>query len=261
MTRHQMHVTLNDGWTATVTDTPLSPTPRLGIDSVVVGPYTDREERERFFFSATFGSMHFLWDTPDILRFDQDSRDLVAVELQLPYTSADAETTTRLPVLPEIRPGGLRADEAEDCHLEMCTALCRTPGDAELICLRDLDVLDTPLDARIGIAPDLTLLLKDGTVVGWTLTDPARHLTTGYAAPDPAPPAESTRRLYSDCVDLITQPLFDAITDSDPAALARLRAADEALRAQTEDRSRADALLELISNTVEDYGDWHDEPQ
>ncbi|MEV6329272.1 hypothetical protein [Streptomyces sp. NPDC051909] len=255
---HVTHVTLNDGWTATVTDTPLSPTPRLSVDSLVVAPYTEREERERF-FSATFGSMHFLWDTPDILRFDKESRDLVAVELRLPYTSANADVTTRLPVLPEVRPGGLRADEVKDCHLEMCMALCRTPGDAELICLRDLDVIDAPLDARIGIAPDLTLLLQQGTVVGWTLADPARHLTTGYAAPDPAAPAESTRRLLRDCIDLVTQPLFDDITDGEPAALSRLRAADEALRAQTEDRARADALLELISNTVDLYGDWHED--
>ncbi|MGW2641737.1 hypothetical protein [Streptomyces sp. NPDC001348] len=42
--------------------------------------------------------------------------------------------------------------------------------------------------------------------------------------------------------------------DEDPAALARLRAADEALRAQREDRHRADALLSLIGNLVEDSG-------
>lgn len=40
--------------------------------------------------------------------------------------------------------------------------------------------------------------------------------------------------------------------DRDPAALARLRAADQTLRAQREDRRRADALLSLIGNLVED---------
>ncbi|MCC9740265.1 hypothetical protein [Streptomyces sp. MNU89] len=43
--------------------------------------------------------------------------------------------------------------------------------------------------------------------------------------------------------------------DRNPAALARLRAAHEALRNQHEDRHRANALLALISNLVEDYAD------
>ncbi|MET8288057.1 hypothetical protein AB0M86_15995 [Streptomyces sp. NPDC051639] len=41
--------------------------------------------------------------------------------------------------------------------------------------------------------------------------------------------------------------------DGDPTALTRLRAADEALRIQPEDRHRADALLGPIGNLVEDY--------
>jgi hypothetical protein len=46
------------------------------------------------------------------------------------------------------------------------------------------------------------------------------------------------------------------VDDGEPTALARLRAADEALRNQPEDRHRADALLSLIANLVEDYGNW-----
>ncbi|MEU6541640.1 hypothetical protein [Streptomyces sp. NPDC047000] len=42
--------------------------------------------------------------------------------------------------------------------------------------------------------------------------------------------------------------------DGEPAALARLRASDESLRAQREDRHRADALLSLIAGMVRDYG-------
>ncbi|MFJ4642017.1 hypothetical protein ACIP6Q_00595 [Streptomyces bobili] len=71
--------------------------------------------------------------------------------------------------------------------------LCRAPRDTLLTCLRDLDVLDVldildePLDARIGIAPDVALLVQHGNVVGWSLADPARHLTTAYTDPDPNP--------------------------------------------------------------------------
>jgi hypothetical protein len=48
----------------------------------------------------------------------------------------------------------------------------------------------------------------------------------------------------------------DDVVDGEPAALARLRSADESLRTQREDRHRADALLALIATLVEDYGNW-----
>lgn len=220
-----------------------------------VTDYADVMERERF-ITNTFGSQHWLWDTPDVFRFAPDSRKLVGAELQMPYVSAAAETTTRLPVMPAVRPGGLRADEVRDFRHETCTVLCRAPGDAVLISLRDLDVLDEPLEAGIGIAPDVTLLVQHGTVVGWSLTDPARYLTTAYAEPDPNPPSPATRRLLTECLDLVTTPLVDDLVDGEPPALARLRAADESLRNQREDRHRADALLALITTLVEDYGNW-----
>lgn len=60
------------------------------------------------------------------------------------------------PVFPlhPVRPGASR-----DFRLEVPTELCRAPGDTALTCLRDLDVLDEPLQARIGIAPDVALRL------------------------------------------------------------------------------------------------------
>jgi hypothetical protein len=48
--------------------------------------------------------------------------------------------------------------------------------------------------------------------------------------------------------------VVDDLVDGEPAAVARLRAADEALRVQQEDRHRADALREMIATYVEDYG-------
>ncbi|MFI5883467.1 hypothetical protein [Streptomyces sp. NPDC051554] len=242
-------------WRATVTDDPLHITPRFEGDSVRVTDYADVMERERF-VANTFGSQHWLWDTPDVFRFAPDSRKLVGAELQMPYVSAAAETTTRLPVMPDVRPGGLRADEVQDFRHETCTVLCRAPGDAVLISLRDLDVLDEPLEAGIGIAPDVALLVQHGTVVGWSLTDPARYLTTAYTEPDPNPPSPATRRLLTKCLDLVTTPLVDDLVDGEPPALARLRAADDSLRNQREDRHRADALLALITTLVEDYGNW-----
>ncbi|MGW4028852.1 hypothetical protein ACWEFL_05930 [Streptomyces sp. NPDC004838] len=240
-------------WRATVTDDPLHITPRFTGDSVDVAQYANVKERERFLVT-TFGSKEWLWDAPDTFRFDPDSQKLVGAELRLPYMSAAAETSTRVPVMPAVRPGGLRADEMRDFRHEMCSAMYRAPGDAVLICLRDLDVLDEPLEARIGIAPDVALLVQHGTVVGWSLTDPVRYLTTGFADPDPNPPSPATRRLLTECLDLLTAPVVDDLVDGEPAAVARLRAADETLRAQHEDRHRAHALLEMIATYVEDYG-------
>jgi hypothetical protein len=210
-------------------------------------------ERERF-LADTFGSQDWLWDLPDVFRFAPSSRRLVGAEFRMPEESASVEDSARLPVTPEVRPGGLRADEVRDFRHEMCTVLCRAPGDAVLTCLRDLDVLDEPLDARIGIAPDVALLVQHGTVVGWSLTDPAKYLTTAYADPDPTPPSPATRRMLTECLDLMNTSVVDDLVDGEPAAVARLRAADATLRAQHEDRHRADALLDLIATYVEDYG-------
>ncbi|MFE4624880.1 hypothetical protein [Streptomyces mirabilis] len=88
---------------------------------------------------------------------------------------------------------------------ETCTVLCRAPGDAVLICLRDLDIRDEPLEACIGVAPDVALLVQHGTVVGWSLTDPARYLTAAYAEPDSNSPSPATRRLLTECLDLLTR--------------------------------------------------------
>jgi hypothetical protein len=250
-----MRLTLDDDWTATVTGEPLRITPRFDFagQCVRVATYTDVKEHERFQLD-TFGSQDWLWDTPDEVRFDPSGRELVGAQFQLPYEAVDAEDAARVPATPPVHPGGLRADEVRDFRLEVTTELCRAPGDTVLTCLRDLDVLDEPLEARIGIAPDVALLVQHGTVVGWSLTDPVRYLTTGFAAPDPAPVAPATRLLFTESLDLTTTPLLDEVKDRDPAALARLRALDEALRNQREDRHRADALLALIGELVEDYG-------
>ncbi|MFG2027726.1 hypothetical protein [Streptomyces sp. NPDC048825] len=252
-----MRLTLDGDWHATVTEYPLRITPRFDFPGqcVRIAEYADVQEWQRFLVD-TFGSQEWLWDDPDELRFDQADRGLVGAGFRLPYESASAESRARVPTTPPVHPGGLRADEARDFRLEVTTELCRAPGDTVLTCLRDLDVLDEPLEARIGIAPDVALLVQHGTVVGWSLTDPARYLTTRFAVPDPNPPAPATRRLLTECLELITTPLLDEVKNRNPATLARLRALAKALRNQHEDRHRADALLSLIGNLVEDYGNW-----
>ncbi|MFI6646386.1 hypothetical protein ACIBI8_02010 [Streptomyces sp. NPDC050529] len=249
-----MKITIDGDWTATVVGEPLAIAPRFSFRDfrVYIGTYADVEERSQFQLD-TFGSTEWLWDAPDELRFDPVSRELVGAEFHVPGDAADDEDGVRVPITPAVRPGGLRADEARDFRMETTTELCRAPGDTVLTCLRDLDVLDEPLEARVGIAPDVALLVQHGTVVGWSLTDPVCYLTSGFAAPDPSPPALATRSLFTQCLDLVTAS-FDELRDRNPAALSKLRALDGALRVQREDRHRADALHALVAELVEDYG-------
>lgn len=252
-----MRLRFGDDWYATVTDEPLRAVPRFTGDCLSLGPWTDGGERERFLVD-TFGSEPHLWDDPDVLRFDRRTRTLAGAEFQMPQAAAAA---ARIPLTPAVVPAGLRAEEVRDFRHPMCTVLCRAPGDTVLTCLRDLAVLDEPLDARLGIAPDVALLVQHEAVVGWSLTDPVRYLTTAFTAPvltpapAPGPPSPATRRLFGECLDLITvTTLVDDMVDGEPAALARLHAADDALRTQREDRGRADALREMIATYVADYG-------
>ncbi|TXS19690.1 MULTISPECIES: hypothetical protein [unclassified Streptomyces] len=247
-----MKLTFDDNWRAMVTDDLLNIVPGFTGKSVHVAPYTNAVERERF-LADTFGSQELLWDTPDVLRFNPAGQQLVGLEFQLPEESASAEESARLPDQPTSRPGGLRADETRDFRHRSTTVLCRAPGDTALTCLRDLDVLADPIEARIEIAPDLDLVVQHSNVVGWSLTNPVQYLTTGFTEPDPDPPAPATRRLLTECLDLITQPVIFEVEDREPAAVARLRAVDDALRNQRYDRHRADALLALVANMVEDY--------
>ncbi|MER5614128.1 hypothetical protein [Streptomyces sp. NPDC002215] len=78
-------------------------------------------------------------------------------------------------------------------------------------------------------------------------------MTTGFAAPDPAPPAPSTRVLFTTCMDLVTTPWLDAVRRRDPA-VSDLRQFDRRLRDQREDRHRADTLLTLTGGLIKDYG-------
>ncbi|MFI2367976.1 hypothetical protein [Streptomyces sp. NPDC018833] len=63
-------LTFDGDWHATVTGDPLHITPRFTGDSVDVMHCADVKERERFVLD-TFGSQHFMWDFPDVFRFDQ----------------------------------------------------------------------------------------------------------------------------------------------------------------------------------------------
>ncbi|WP_239481505.1 hypothetical protein [Streptomyces sp. CS014] len=247
---------------AVVTDAPLTSTPRLALDipQLIVGEFTDRAGFERL-LPSTFGSREWLGSETDDLLFDDTSRELVAVGLYLPPASAPAEAGIGLSAEPRAVRGGLRAQEKRDVALAQTTVLHCDPEARELVCLRDPGVVGVgaPLDTRIGIAPGLALLVRAGEAVGWSLTEPARYLTTGYADADTAPPAPATGLRLAECLALITRPLIDEVMDQEPSAWHRLRTTELALREQGdrgEDPVRAAALHQLVARLIEDYENW-----
>ncbi|MBL1101970.1 hypothetical protein JK363_36125 [Streptomyces sp. 205] len=245
---------VGDTMSAETTRTPLTFAPRFDFSGpqVIVAGYTDPEGRERQ-LAHTFGSAPWLWSEDDEFRFDQAGRELSHATFSVPPQSAPADSCRRVPDGPDPLPGGLRADTAENFALPQTTVFCCDPEAAELRCVRDLGVLDRPLDARIGIAPDVTLLVQEGAVAGWSLTDPARYLTDGFAEPEATAPSPATRRRLAECLDLVSSPLVDEVMDQDAAAWRMLRTTERALRDQREDRRRADVLHQVISRLMEDY--------
>ncbi|MFD9635993.1 hypothetical protein [Streptomyces violascens] len=82
------------------------------------GCYVDIEERERFLLD-TFGSQPWLWNTPDGLRFDPGSRELVGPNSSCPPAVPIPRTSPAFPPHPPVHPGGLRTDEVRDFRLAL----------------------------------------------------------------------------------------------------------------------------------------------
>ncbi|MEV2212934.1 hypothetical protein AB0H86_16025 [Streptomyces sp. NPDC050997] len=237
------------------TGQPLTFAPRFDIagPQVIIAGYADPAGRERL-IGATFGSMQWLWSETDEVRFAADSRELIGATLHLPPKSALPQICHKRPNRLPTQRGGLRADAAEEFDLLQTTVFCYPSDAAELMCLKGLDVRKGPAPGRIGIASDVCLPVQEGSMVGWSLSDPARYLTDSYADPDTGPPATATGLRLAECLALISEPLVDGVMDGEPEAWHRLRAVELALCEQREDRRRADVLHRVVSRLMEDYG-------
>ncbi|WP_149179846.1 hypothetical protein [Streptomyces sp. TRM49041] len=248
-----MKFSIGDAVSVDTTGNPLLYTPRFDITTpaVTVAEYADMAGRERL-LGKTFGSTQWLWAATDDVYFDRDSRELVGISFFVPALFAPAQARS-LPTAPPPHPAGLRADVAQSFELPQATAFHCDPEATELRCVQDPASLEAMPDARIGIAQDLALLVRDGRVIGWSLTDPARYVTSGFAEPDPAPPSPATRLRLAECLALVSEPLVDEVMDRDPDAWRSLRETESALREQREDRRRAEVLHEVVSRLIEDY--------
>jgi hypothetical protein len=232
---------------------PLTYTPRFDITTpaVTVAGYADMAGRERL-LGKTFGSTQWLWAETDDVYFDQESRELVGLSFFVPPLFASVQVRD-LHAGPPPRSAGLRADVAQAFELPHASVFHCDPEAARLSCVQDRGLLDVTPDARIAIARDLELLVVDDRMIGWSLVDPVRYLTSGFAAPDPGPPSPASRLRLAECLALISEPLVDAVMEQEPDAWRRLRATERALREQSDDQWRRDALHEVVSRLIEDY--------
>ncbi|MEV5604740.1 hypothetical protein AB0L33_25205 [Streptomyces sp. NPDC052299] len=245
-----MKVTVGDGMTAATTDSPLAFTPRFDLRDLqlIVAGYADPAGRERE-LSETFGSMRWLWSEDEYVRFDRDSRELRSLTFFVPARYAPGA----VPHGPRTRAAGLRADVVTEFGMPPATVFHCDTGARALSCLTDARLLGRAPDARLGVAPDVALLVHEGTVAGWSLDDPARYLTDGFAPPPSGAPAPATRLRLAECLELVSSPLVDRVMDLEPEAWRRLRAAERALGEQRQDRVRADVLHGVVSRLIEDY--------
>ncbi|MEW2619073.1 hypothetical protein [Streptomyces sp. NPDC048106] len=235
------------------TMSPLPYTPRFDITvpAVTVAGYADMEGRERL-LGKTFGSTQWLWAATDDIYFDQETRKLVGVSLFVPplFTSAQVCYPSDGP---PARLAGLRAKVTDAFELPQATAFHCDPDATELRCVQDPALLGVVPDVRVGIACGLTLLVRSGRMIGWSLADPAHYLTGGFAEPDPGPPSPATRRRLAECLALISEPLVDKVMDQVPDAWNYLRETERALREQSDDEHRRDVLYKVVSRLIEDY--------
>ncbi|WP_405940250.1 hypothetical protein OG338_29420 [Streptomyces sp. NBC_00726] len=246
-----MKVTVGDGMAATTTDSPLAFAPRFDFRDLqlIVAGYADPAGRERE-LPETFGSMRWLWSQDEYMRFDRDSRELRSLTFFVPARYVPEGPSFQDG--PPARAAGLRADAVGEFGMPQTTVFHCGPGARALTCLADVGLLGGEPDARLGVAPDVDLLVYEGVVAGWRLGDPARYLTDGFAEPPSGPPVTATRLRLAECLELASSPLVDRAMDGDPEARRRLGAVEGALREQREDRARADILHGVISRLIED---------
>ncbi|MER7196735.1 hypothetical protein [Streptomyces sp. CB01635] len=249
-------VSFSVGGTVSVETTgrPLRFTPRFDLpgQQLIIAGYADAREREKQ-LADTFGSMQWLWSENDFLRFDRDSRGLCSATFFLPLRSAPYEAGHGAAALPPSESAGLRANEPSEFELPQAAVFRCAPDGAELVCLRAADLLARQPDARIGIAPDVELLVHDGALTGWRLIDPARCLTSGFSTPDTdSPPSPTTRRHLAECLRLVSAPVVDSVMEQDADAWRDLLALQRAVRDQHDDRRRADVVQAVIDRLVDD---------
>ncbi|SHL57336.1 hypothetical protein [Actinacidiphila paucisporea] len=248
-------VLLTDTAAAEVSGPPLSAPTRLRpVDaSLSVGGGAEPADRERE-LAETFGSAPWLWAEADTVRFRAADRRLRSLFLRLPdLPSPDPLLCEQWTVAP-VATGGLVADRAEDFALPAAAYRWTDPAGRHLVCLgADPRTRADAQRIAVRIADGTHLLLSDGLVTGWMVTDPARYLADGWEEPPATPPDATTALLLRDCLALTEGPAYDLLDSGDEASCARLRDLDRRVRAHTAaDPARMSVLGKAVERLLED---------
>lgn len=248
-------VLLTDTVGAEVSGPPLSaPTRFRPVDaSLSVGGHAEPADRERE-SAATFGSAPWLWSDDDSVRFHRADRTLAGLFLHLPDAPSPDPALCERWTLAPVATGSLRADRAEDFALPMATHRWTDPAGRHLVCL-GADPRPRADAGRIAVqvAGGVHLLLADGLLTGWMLTDPARWLADGWEEPPAGPADDTTALLLRECLALTEAPAWELLDDGDEEACGRLRDLERRITAHSAaDPARTAVLGRAVGRLLED---------
>ncbi len=223
----------------------------LGGRFVVVSPYEDRWGREKF-IGATFGSMDWLWEGDDEIRFDKETRDLAGVMVALPEEEDPAWDGSAWLRLPQ-ETAGARAGTVEDFSARPVDVRWVAPGAKALVCAYSAFTSDPSGLRRLRVAPGFDLVAAaDGTYAGWILESPADCVVEAFEDRTPGSAMEAFRAALAEFLDLFVEPRIDMMQDEDPALLVRLEALLARVSALPAD-PRHDAMRTWMLQVREDW--------
>lgn len=233
---------------------PVAWVPRLDVSAlgVLAGPYRDGTEHEKHALAA-IGSGDWYRPAYDELLFDAESRMLASLWSHLPEERL--EEPSRLSAWTELdaEPSSLRL--AGPSRFELPPAGRRwCPESGELLVWTYPDLPAHPAEPRrIRIAPNLDLLVSEGTLRGYLLADPARFLTSGWAPPGRETAEPGVAALLAEVFDTVAGSAVELMEDEDEGMRARLRALDDRIAEQAGDTDGGRILREHIARLIETF--------
>lgn len=123
----------------------------------------------------------------------------------------------------------------------------------ELTCRYSTDPL--PEVTRLQVAPNFDLLVADGRLHGWTLSEPERFLVSGWEYPVSDPPDPGLATLLKDYFDLVADPAVERIEDQDQDMLDALRDLAQRITAHNGVPERRAALRARVDDIIDFFYD------
>lgn len=224
--------------------------PRFNLrgKSVSVRPYDSAESRD-LHLADTYGSGDPFLDTTDEIRFSPRTSLLVSCNIGVPerptHDSAFVTCVDALPLvrgLPSLSPG----------HPFQTIVARHTWIDPRGQALAAFKANAPPLGHRLEIATDLELILASGTIVGFVLRHPARHLAKGWQRSTPLDDDTELGRMLSSYINLLDETFLARLDDADPAAGRDIRLLLEQARNLVASHQR-DVLIDALETILDTF--------